>query len=200
MLNVERTESVQPQSERPHRSRDILDFISLKTASGEDQEAIGELLVRTFMQTYARKLPHVCTPEERIKELRNVALRQHDGDVLILELGYRIIGTAALIRPGASSSESWLENSSNLRCVAIDPEFQGLGFAEVLLGEAEALARRWNSSNVCLHVQSGAEGVARMYLRWGFTRAPVGDIICHGHRVDGYVLDLIGRDVRNQPQ
>lgn len=174
----------------PKRSRDIFDYISIKKVEPSDDGRVADLLVRSFTETYRRKLPHIPTPNERVVELRAVDTRRRDGHVYLLELGYRIVGTAALIRPGERENESWIANAANLRCLAIDPDFHGLGLSELLLDEAERMARRWSVRSICLHVQSDAIGVARLYQQRGFLREPSGDMICTGYPVDGYYLPL----------
>lgn len=182
------------QLKNPTHSRDIINFIRLQSSSPDQDSAIGDLLVKAFTETYALKLPDIVAPAGRIQELRNVAARRQAGVVVILELGYRIIGSFSLIKPGEVVSESFRRNSANLRCFAIDPEFQGLGFAEILLAESERLARIWNCDGICLHVQNGAFGVERLYKKRGYARAPKSDLISYGFKVDAYYLTL------NQPQ
>lgn len=184
MLNAEKL------TNSTKRSRDIVSFIRLREATTQDTEEIGNLLVKSFVSTYREKLPHIQTCEERIQELRNVEARMQQGQVFVIELGMQIIGTATLILPHAKQTQSWIKNAANLRCVAIDPDFHGLGFAEILLDESERLARSWNAEFICLHVQRGAHGVARLYQRRGFLREPSADIPCFNNDSEGYYLPL----------
>jgi len=172
------------------RSRDILDFISIRAASGIDDDEIGDLLARTFSLTHAEKLPHAMPSPDRVAELRDVKRRRENGRVVVLELGYRIIGTFALIHPESKISDSWLANGATLRCVAVDPEFHGLGFSTALLAESEELAKSWGVDYICLHVQQGAHGVAKLYQGRGYIREPRGDLRSHGHVIEGYYLPL----------
>lgn len=176
------------------RSRDILDFINIRTASGLDDDEIGDLLVRTFSATHAAKLPHAIPSPARVAELRDVKSRRENGRVIVLELGYRIIGTFALIRPESKMSDSWLVNGATLRCVAVDPEFHGLGFSAALLAESEELARSWGVDYICLHVQQGAHGVAKLYEGRGYRREPRGDLQAHELTIEGYFLALGAQD------
>lgn len=171
-----------------YNRRDISHFVLVRLARVEDERAIGELLVRAFVQTYSRKLPEVETNSVRKLELHDVAGRREEGLVYVMELGYRIIGTFTLIRPGALLTQSWLPNTANLRCVAIDPEYHGLGLSQQLLVEAERRAREWGSDAICLHVQKGAEGVAKMYEKFGFRRDNRGDRVYNGSSIEGYAM------------
>lgn len=175
------------KNEKP---RDISHFLQLRVARMEDERVIGELLIRSFEQTYRTKLPSVVTNQARKIELLDVASRRRQGVVYVLELGYRIIGTFALIPSNDSSTQSWVAGATNLRCLAIDPDFHGYGFSETLLSEAERVARNWNARAICLHVQKGAEGVARLYEKYGFVRSPEGDMSSFGNENEGYVLYL----------
>jgi ribosomal protein S18 acetylase RimI-like enzyme len=75
--------------------------------------------------------------------------------------------------------------------VAIDLRFHSLQLSEKLVSDAIAVAKAWRADHVCLHVQSGAIGVARLYESFGFKRAPEGDRIAIGNQIEGYLLTLV---------
>ena len=189
-----------PQEISKKRTRDIVDFIDVRTAIDSDDEKIGSLLVSTFTETYALKIPHIVTTEERLAELRNVKQRRECGITVVLELGYRIIGTFTLIRPDTIESQNWIKGAATLRCVAVDPEFHGLGFSEILLNESERIAMSWSINFICLHVQKGADGVAHLYKKRGYIREPYADLLCHGSDVQGYFLPLDNFSMIRAPQ
>lgn len=170
--------------------RDISNFLRLRTATPGDDPSIGAFLLHTFLKTYQEKMPLFVTTEERKRDLLNVSAKRKVGTVCVLELGYRIVGTFSLIHPESDACEAWLENSANLRCVAIDPDFQGLGFSEILLTEAHRIARLWEVMHVCLHVQNGADAVARLYQKSGYIRDSRGDGEANGQNLEGYILCL----------
>jgi GNAT superfamily N-acetyltransferase len=170
--------------------RDIVNFIHVRKALPGDDLAVAELLTKTFISTYEKKLPTVATSDSRRLELQNVALRRRNGHVAVAELGFRIIGTFALIHPDAEESESWLPAGATLRCVAIDPDFHGLDLSLLLLKEAERVAKFWHSECICLHVQAEADRVASLYERNGYRRDPRGDKESHGNKICGYVKFL----------
>jgi len=106
--------------------RDIYRYIRLRAAERSDDVKVGLLLVKTFFQTHTLKLPHAVPNEKRLAELRNVEMRRTGGETYVLELAEEtIIGTFGLIHPSSSVNQSWLPNSANLRCVAIDPRYPG---------------------------------------------------------------------------
>lgn len=168
--------------------RDIANFIGVREAREKDDHVIAELLVYTFLETYRQKLPHVVTTTSRENDLRDVGRRRAGGRVLVLDLGEKVIGTCALLLPGTQVYDGWLPDHGNLRCVAVAPAFQGLRFSQVLLDEAEILAREWGLRGLCLHVQKGAEGVARLYQERGFERDTRGDMFAHQNHYEGYSM------------
>lgn len=174
----------------PQGVRDIVNFIHLRQASPADDLAVAELLLHTFLSTYQAKLPSVQTSEERKRELRDVGSRRRQGFVGVAELGYQIIGTFSLIHPESPSSEAWAEPGATLRCVAIDPEFHGLALSELLLSEADRVAKAWGARKMYLHVQEGANKVALIYQRHGYVRDLAGDKCSFGSKLEAYRKDL----------
>jgi ribosomal protein S18 acetylase RimI-like enzyme len=111
---------------------DVRNFLIRRVARPGDDLAIAELLEQSFVSVYERKL-QLATPEQRRRELRDVATRRENGVVCVLELGYRIVGTFSLLAPGAGTTQSWLPGAANLRCLAVHPDYQGYGFADLLV-------------------------------------------------------------------
>ncbi len=180
----------QSRTRKKDTPRDLINFIQLRAALPSDDLAIADLLMHTFLSTYKEKLPTVQTSEERKEELRNVRGRRKNGYVCVAELGYKIIGTFALIHPESPSSEAWRPNGATLRCVAIDPHFHGLALSELLLEEADRISKLWAASGIYLHVQDGAEKVAALYEKHGYVRDPSGDKIALGNKLLGYMKAL----------
>ncbi len=170
--------------------RDVANFMHLRIAGPGDDPAISDLLMRTFLETYAKKLPDVETTEERKLELRDVATKRRSGIVCVMEFGHKVVGTFSLIHPESPESDAWIENYATLRCVAIDPEFHGLQFSHMMLEESVRLSCSWALSGICLHVQKGADKVAALYERFGYERDARGDMISTGQEIEGYALDF----------
>jgi hypothetical protein len=55
---------------------------------------------------------------------------------------------------------------------------------------AEARAREWRVDAITLHVRRGAAGVARIYERRGYLRAPEGDRDTPTVFLEAYLLSL----------
>ncbi len=151
--------------------------IVIREAGPEDDSRIGELLIDAFISTYARKLPGVVYDDARKAELRDVSVKRLRATVLVAGMNGQVVGTVAIFKPGAPSSEAWIPNFADLRHLAVEPRLHGKGVSKPLLDRAEEIARdEWKTDGICLHVRQGASGVALLYQKRGFQRDPSGDI------------------------
>jgi predicted N-acetyltransferase YhbS len=148
----------------------------VRESTASDDAAVGELLVEAFRHQFAKKLPDVVYSPQRLADLRNQSEKRTHATVLVAEIAGRIVGTVAVYPPGAPGSKAWIANASDLRLLAIDPEFQGQGLSNQLLDTAEERARNWGVAAICLHTRRGATGVAMLYNRRGYVRDESGDI------------------------
>lgn len=164
-------------------------MIVVREARPEDDAAVGEILVDGYLTAYARKMPQVVVGEERRATLRDVAAKRAIATVLVVEVGGRAVGTVAIFKPSAPTSEAWVPGAADLRHLAVLPSMQGKGLAKPLLDEAERIAREvWKVPAICLHVRHGNAGVARLYQSRGYVRAPEGDLEYPEVELDAYVL------------
>ena len=148
----------------------------VRVAQARDDAAIGELLVASFVEQYARKLPEVVVTEHRKAELRNVAAKRALSHVWVAEKDGEVVGTVALWPPGAHRSEAWISNAADLRHLAVANSHRGGEVSKLLVDTAERHARELGCSSVCLHVRRGADGVRALYEKRGYVRAPEGDL------------------------
>lgn len=155
---------------------DVMDRVLIREARPEDDTVVGDLLVEAFVTQYAKHLPEVVYTDERKRELRAVAAKRAVAKVLVAEVDGEVVGTVALLPPGAPGSEAWLPNAADLRHLATSVRFHGTGLARPLLDAIEDVAREWGVDTVTLHVRKGANGVMRMYERRGYVRDPAGDL------------------------
>ncbi len=148
----------------------------IREATAADDVAIGDLLVRAFVDAYAAKMPEVVVTERRKAELRDVASKRALARVWVAEVQGQIAGTVSLWPPGASRSEAWVPQSADLRHLAIDARFRDPALTDALLTTAERTTFSLGASAVCLHVRQGAHGVKRLYEARGYRRDPSGDL------------------------
>jgi predicted N-acetyltransferase YhbS len=161
----------------------------IRLAEAKDDVAVGNLLVDAFVISYAKKMPWVVVTEERKTDLRAVAKKRAQARVFVAEhpiLG--IVGTVALFPPGAEGSEAWIPTASDLRHLALNPHHKVPGASAALMKQAEDEAWRLGSTAVCLHVRRGADGVAGVYTKRGYVRAPEGDMSYPTVELDGFIL------------
>jgi predicted N-acetyltransferase YhbS len=164
--------------------------VIVREARREDDAAVGEILVSGYLTRYAQKMPEVVLSERRKAELRDVASKRKEALVLVAELDGKVVGTVAVWPPGAPASETWLPNACDLRHLAFDPAVHGRGLSKPLLDEAERRARDLGAQYVCLHVRRGNKGVADLYMKRGYVRAPEGDLDLPEVLLDAYYLTL----------
>lgn len=150
--------------------------LMIREATAGDDGDVGELLVRAFVEQYAKKLPEVEVSARRKAELRDVAAKRAAARVWVAELEGRVVGTVALWPSGARGSEAWVAGACDLRHLAVDAAMRGRGVSRALLDEAERWARASGAQKVVLHVRRGAEGVRRLYEARGYLRDTSGDL------------------------
>lgn len=148
----------------------------IREAVEADDAAIGELLVRAFVDAYSVKMPEVVVSDQRKADLRDVKGKRAVAKVWVADEDGEIAGTVALWPPGASRSEAWLPGAFDLRHLAVSAAHKGKNLSGQLMDTAEGYARAAGGRAICLHVRRGAEGVARLYLARGYQRAPEGDL------------------------
>jgi GNAT superfamily N-acetyltransferase len=149
--------------------------INIRRALPRDDFALGELMVQSFVETYACKMPEVVVTETRKTDLRSVASRRESCCVLVAESGDRIVGTLTLFPAGSAQSKSWRTDSAEIRYMAVDRKFHGKAISEKLLASCIEISKSWRVPFISLHVRRGAEGVARLYMKHGWKREPAGD-------------------------
>jgi GNAT superfamily N-acetyltransferase len=150
--------------------------VTVRRVMADDDEPVGELLVRAFVETYARKMPDVVVTEHRKQSLRDTAGKRAVAVVLVAEVDGGIAGTVALWPPGAEGSEAWLAGAADLRHLAVDERHRDGSVSSALLDAAESEARALGATALCLHVRQGAHGVRRLYEGRGYRRDSAGDL------------------------
>ncbi len=150
--------------------------IRIRLAEPRDDEAVGELLVRAFIDKYSQKMPEVRITGERKASLRAVAAKRRVATVWVAERDGSVVGTVAMFAVGASGNEAWLPHAVDLRHLAVDASQQGQGVSRLLIDTAEGWARAQGAKVICLHVRRGAVGVRTLYERRGYVADPTGDL------------------------
>jgi GNAT superfamily N-acetyltransferase len=150
--------------------------IVIREAAAADDHDIGELLVQSFVEQYAKKLPEVTVSERRMRELRDVAGKRSVAKVWVACVESLVVGTVAIWPFGSERSEAFIEGAFDLRHLAVHSAWRGKNVSQLLLDEAERYAKSRRAPAVCLHVRRGALGVKRLYESRGYVCDPTGDI------------------------
>jgi predicted N-acetyltransferase YhbS len=150
--------------------------IHIREAEPRDDNAVGELLVRAFLENYARSMPEVVITEQRKADLRAVAAKRAVAQVWVAEQGAEIVGTVAVWGVGVKGSEAWLPNAADLRHLGVASKAQGTGVSGQLIETAEQWARSQGATAMCLHVRRGAKGVRAVYEKRGYLADPKGNL------------------------
>ncbi len=153
-----------------------MSVIRIRLAEPRDDGAVGELLVRAFIEKYSQKMPEVRITDGRKASLRAVAAKRSVATVWVAEREGQVVGTVAMFAAGAAGNEGWLPGAFDLRHLAVDAIARGQGVAALLIDTAETWARARGAVVICLHVRRGAQGVRRLYEERGYVADPVGDI------------------------
>jgi predicted N-acetyltransferase YhbS len=173
--------------------------VRIREASAADDDRVGELLVTSFIEQYAKKLPDVRVSEARKAELRDVRAKRDVAKVWVAEYDGLIVGTVALWPMGAKGSEAWISNACDLRHLAVAREARGLNVSSALLDTAEAWARQSGATSVTLHVRRGAAGVRALYERRGYERREEGDLdLLPDIYLEAFELRLSSRTTENR--
>lgn len=108
-------------------------------------------------------------------EVYQVSKIRRSGVVLILELGFQIVGTCSLVFPDTKLNESWKSNAAYLKFLSIHPSYQGLGFAKVLLHEIHNVAQDYSFSSICVRILNTHKGLNRLFETMGYQKDTCGN-------------------------
>ena len=114
-----------------------------------------------------------------LKDILDLEGRADASELLVAELGDRIVGCVSYFPPGSkasypsdSYSERWPDDWSAIRLLAVDPGARGHGVGRRLTVVCTERAKEARAPAMGLHT-TAPMGIARaMYERMGFERAP----------------------------
>ena len=161
-----------------------------REAKAADDRAIGELLIRAFVEAYAERMPEVVVGDARKADLRDVAKRRKTAKVVVMEVDGFIVGTYTLTVLGDSFTKAWLPDSTELKQLATSRDFHGRGYGDLLVENATEVAKEMLAQAICLHVRRGANGVAKMYEKAGYQRCAEEDLNLPEIYLEAYFLAL----------
>ncbi len=142
--------------------------MEIRPVRPDEHRALGALTVAA----YAAIDPAVVDEDEYAGELRDVAGRAADAEVLVaIDDGGTVLGGVTYV-PGPDSP--WAEFSepdgAGIRMLAVAPEAQGRGIGEALSRACVDRARATGRDQIVLHSTDRMTTAHRIYERLGFAR------------------------------
>jgi GNAT superfamily N-acetyltransferase len=113
------------------------------------------------------------------------------GEVLVAELGGRIVGAVAYVGPGVPKAEFFRTEWPIMRMLVVAPEARGHGIGRALAQECLGRAKRDGASVFALHTSELMQVALTMYQRMGFKWRSTASMI-HGVKYDVYVKEFDG--------
>jgi ribosomal protein S18 acetylase RimI-like enzyme len=125
------------------------------------------------------------------QKVRDVAGRQDTSEVLVAEVGGRVVGCVTFVDGLKALSEVDDPDAATVRMLGVAAEARGRGVGEALMRECIDRARQSGRKRVRLHTRTSMTSAQRLYERLGFRRDPDHDWSpVPGILLLGYVLDL----------
>jgi ribosomal protein S18 acetylase RimI-like enzyme len=129
------------------------------------------------------------------QQLRDVAARVADSDVLVAELEGRVVGCVTFVDGLKQLSEVDDPHAATIRMLGVASDARGLGIGEALVSACIERARASGRRRVRLDTRTSMKGAQRLYERLGFRRDPEHDWSPASELLLlGYVLDLPGQE------
>lgn len=143
--------------------------MEIRPVQPDEHEEVGELTVNAYLQVETSS-----ELDEYVKELRDVASRAMDADVLVAVDGDGALLGAVTYVPGPDSSSAEFTDldAAGIRMLAVDPGAQRRGVGELLVRACIDRARAVGRAQLLLHSTDAMATAHRLYQRLGFEREP----------------------------
>lgn len=163
--------------------------ILVRPVRPEEYDPVGELVVEAY-----RTLGDVGDEVYEQQHLRDVAGRMASAEVLVAEVGGRVIGTVTFVDGLAALSEVDDPDAATIRMLGVATQARGRGVGEALLRACIDRACASGRRRVRLDTRTSMTSAQRLYERLGFQRDPAHDWSpAAGVLLLGYVLELEAR-------
>ena len=125
------------------------------------------------------------------RELRDIAGRRDGSEILVAEVGGRIVGCVTFVDGLKALNEVDDPDAATVRMLGVAREARGRGVGDALMRECIDRARRSERKRVRLDTRTSMTSAQRLYERLTFRRDPDHDWSpTPGILLLGYVLDL----------
>ena len=150
-----------------------------------EYEAVGDLVVEAY-----RTLGDAGDSFYE-QTLRDVAGRAANDEVLVVEMGGRVVGSATFANGRSKLSEVDDPDAATIRMLGVANEARGRGIGEMLVLACVDRAREAGLQRVRLDTRTSMASAQRLYERLGFRRDPDHDWSPRpGMLLLSYVLEL----------
>jgi predicted N-acetyltransferase YhbS len=142
----------------------------LRSARPDDYELIGEITVAAYVGD-----GFIDPASTYVAKLRDAATRAAQAELLVAELGGRIVGTVTYCRGGTEYANIAGPEDAEFRMLAVAGEARGNGVGEALVRLCIDKAKAAGCRVLRLSTQSDMLVAHRLYGRLGFVRTPERD-------------------------
>jgi ribosomal protein S18 acetylase RimI-like enzyme len=161
--------------------------LTIRPLRPDEYETAGELIVEAY-----RTLDDVPLGDYE-ESLRDIAARTAVGEVLVAEMGGRLVGSVTYIDGLTPLSEGNDPDAGSIRMLGVSTNARGRGVGEALVVACIDRAIKSGRRRVRLSTRPSMQSAQRIYERLGFRRDPQHDRSPDpGINLLGYVLDLDG--------
>ena len=148
--------------------------ILIRPAEPTDYETLGDITARAYLNDGL--LAFGDDADWYFQELRNVAKRAAEADVLVATADDRILGGVTYVPSPGPMAELARPGEAEIRMLAVSHEARGQGVGQALVQACIDRASAAGSiTGLVLCTQPTMHTAHRLYERCGFTRAPERD-------------------------
>lgn len=153
----------------PSGTLGFMDIVIRQAEPGE-YEVVGEITARAYLQ--GGFLAFGDEDDWYFRELKDVAKRAADGEVLVAVHEDRILGGVTYVPAPGPMSDLARPGEAEIRMLAVDHAARGQGAGEALVRACVDRARQAGRTGVVLCTQPTMTAAHRLYERQGFIRRP----------------------------
>ncbi|MFE7836615.1 GNAT family N-acetyltransferase [Streptomyces sp. NPDC057474] len=147
--------------------------IAIRHVAPDEYAALGEITAQAYL---GDGLLDFGESDVYLGELRDVAKRAAEADVLVAVADGRVLGGVTFVPAGGPMADIARTGEAEIRMLAVAPEVRGRGVGEALVRACAERARTVDGCvRVVLSTQRAMRAAHRIYERLGFTRTPERD-------------------------
>ncbi|WP_327343617.1 GNAT family N-acetyltransferase [Streptomyces europaeiscabiei] len=147
--------------------------ITIRHVAPDEYASLGEITAQAYL---GDGLLDFGESDVYLGELRDVAKRAAEADVLVALADGRVLGGVTFVPAGGPMADIAAAGEAEIRMLAVAPEARGRGVGEALVRACVERARTVEGCvRVVLSTQRTMRAAHRIYERLGFTRTPERD-------------------------